>query len=226
MSENVTARLKKGNSNFEILVDLDKALSYRKTGQGSIQNILAIDKIFSDVKKGLQSPNSDINKAFGSDDIEKVASEIIKNGEIQLPAEYRKKEREAKYKQIIDFLSRNAMNSRTGNPYPPSTIQNAMEEAGISVNDRKVEDQIPQIIKKLREKLPIKIESKKLSIKIPAQFTGKIYGLIQEYKEKEEWLSDGSLSVIINIPAGMQSEFYDKLNNVTHGQAITAEVKE
>ena len=49
---------------------------------------------------------------------------------------------------------------------------------------------------------------------------------IQEYKEKEDWLSDGSLEVILNIPVGITMDFYDRLNKITHGSALTSEVKE
>ena len=71
----------------------------------------------------------------------------------------------------------------------------------------------------------IKIESKKLSIKIPAQYTGKVMGLLQKYKERDEWLNDGSYLVVVNIPSAMLEEFYAKLNDVTHGAAVTEELK-
>ena len=56
--------------------------------------------------------------------------------------------------------------------------------------------------------------------------TGKAYGLLAEYKEKEEWLSNGDLQITLNIPVGIQMEFYDKLNSITHGSAITEEINE
>ena len=36
---------------------------------------------------------------------------------------------------------------------------------------------------------------------------------------------DGSLEVVVNIPAGITLDFYDKLNSVTHGSALTEELK-
>jgi ribosome maturation protein Sdo1 len=39
-------------------------------------------------------------------------------------------------------------------------------------------------------------------------------------------LNDGSLEVIVEVPSGMIMDFYDKLNGVTHGSAITEEIKE
>ena len=56
--------------------------------------------------------------------------------------------------------------------------------------------------------------------------TGKVYGIINEFKDKEEWLGNGDLKVTVNLPVGLQSEFYDKLNSITHGSALTEEVKE
>ena len=85
---------------------------------------------------------------------------------------------------------------------------------------------MPDVIHKLKSVIPIKIETKKIAITIPAIHTGKVYGLVKDYKDKENWLSNGDLRVIINIPVGLQMEFYDKLNAITHGSALTEEIKQ
>ncbi len=222
---NVEARIKIKGKQFEILVDLDSALKFRKTGQGSVQNILAVNKIFTDIKKGMHASSADLKTAFDSDNIENAAADIIKRGEIQLPEEYRRGEREAKYKQVVDFLARNCIDPRTGNPHTPSRIETALHEVHINVDDRQIAEQIPLIIKELQKILPLRIETKKLNIKVPASFTGNAYALLKEFKEREEWLDDGSLVCVINLPAGMQSEFYDKINKATHGSVLTQEIK-
>lgn len=222
---NVEARIKIKGKQFEILVDLDSALKFRKTGQGSVQNILAVNNVFSDIKKGMHVSSADLKAAFGSDSIEAAAAHIIKDGEIQLPTEYRKAEREAKHKQVIDFLARNCIDPRTGMPHTPARIETALHESHVNVDDRPVQEQIPLIIKELQKLLPLRIETKRLSIKIPAEFTGHAYSIVKDLKEKEEWLNDGSLLCVVNLPAGMQSEFYDKINKATHGLAITQEIK-
>ena len=81
------------------------------------------------------------------------------------------------------------------------------------------------IINKLKEIIPIKIETKKIKLKVPARFTGQAYGMLQEYKESEEWLSNGDLEVVMNIPAGLIIDFYDKINSITHGAVQSSEVK-
>ena len=80
------------------------------------------------------------------------------------------------------------------------------------------------LIDKLKTVIPIKIETKKIKLVIPAQYTGAVYSILKDYKESEAWLANGSLSAIINIPAGMQIDFYEKLNHVTHGAVQSQEI--
>lgn len=222
---NVTARIKLNGKNFEVLVDVDKALQLKKGISVSIQNLLAIDKIYTDIKKGFVASDNDILQAFGSKDLNVVMDKIIKKGEILLPQEYRNKEREDKIKQVIDFLARNAIDPITKRPHTTERIKKALEESGVNIDNKPISEQISKIIEKLRPLLPLKIETKKLSLKIPAAYTGSVYGLLKDYKEKEDWQDDGSLACIINLPAGLQMEFYDKLNAITHGNTVVEELK-
>lgn len=222
---NVPAKLSIKGKRFEILVDAEKAIQLKQGKPVSISNVLATDTIFNDIKKGLKASGADLNSAFGTEDSNAIAEKIIKSGEIEIPSEFKNKEREDKVKQAIDFLARNALDPATGKPHTPSRIQSALQQAGVNFDNRPIEDQMPKILDKLRPIIPIKIETKKLQIRIPAVHTGRAYGLLQEYKEKEEWLGNGDLQVTINIPAGMQMAFYDKLNGITHGSAIVEEVK-
>ena len=174
----------------------------------------------------MRCSSQDLKEAFGTDDVKEVAEKIIKSGEIVLPSDYKKKEQETKIKQVIDFLMRNAVDPATNKPLTEKRIEEGIKMAGINIDNKPIERQIPQIISKLKEVLPLKIESKKLKITVPAIHTGKAYGLLQEYKEKEEWLENGDLLCVVVIPSGFQMEFYDKLNAITHGSAIVEEIKE
>jgi len=223
---NVEARLRVKGKEFQVLVDVDKALQLKKGSDIVIDNVLAVDDIFYDVKKGLKASSSDLEEYFNTSDIKEVAKRIIEQGEVVLPSEYKKKELEEKERQVIDFLARNAVDPSSGMPHSEKRIKEAIEQVGMKIENKPIEQQIPRIISKLKEVIPIKLETKKLKIIIPAVHTGKVYGLLQEYKEKEEWLGNGDLSCIINLPAGLQMEFYDKLNAITHGSAIVEEIKE
>jgi len=221
----VLARMRVGGKHFEILVDVDKAVEFKKTGEGDVGEVLENDVIFTDSKQGERASEKDLQDAFGTSDVNEVAGKIIKQGDIQVPAEFREKEREGKVKQVIDFLVRNAVDP-SGRPYTPERIESALKEAGVNIKDKPVETQITEILEKLAPVIPIKVETKKIIVTIPAQYTGQAYGLVQAYKESEEWLGNGDLKITLNIPAGLQMDFYDKLNSITHGSVMSEEVKE
>ncbi|MEM3074741.1 MAG: ribosome assembly factor SBDS [Candidatus Pacearchaeota archaeon] len=221
----VIARIKIKGNHFEILVDAEKAIEMKKTGRGDISNILSIEEIFTDVKKGLRTSKDVLETSFGTPDITEIAKQIILKGEIQVPAEIREKLRGEKFKQIVDFLVKNSVNPQNNRPYTPERIERAIDEVGVNISNKPIESKIKEIISALSKVLPIKVETKKLKITIPAKYTGYAYGMLNNYKESEEWKNNGDLIMILNVPAGFQMEFYDKLNSLTHGNAISEEIK-
>jgi len=221
-----TARIKHGGKPFEILVDLDKALDFKKNSSGSAREFLEVDKIFSGSRKGQAAPTSDLKEAFGTEDTNVIAEKIVKNGEVLLTQEHRSEEKDKKIKQVVDFLANNSMDPKSGNPHSAERIKNALEEAHVNIKNTPIESQIQDILSEISKIIPIKIETKKIKITIPAIQTGKAYGAVTQYKESENWLPNGDLEVIVNIPAGIIMDFYDKLNSVTHGSALTEEIKE
>jgi len=220
---NTTARIKKAGKHFEILVDLDNALKFKK---GEIPTIEAeTNRIFTDLKKGDVPSQSDLEEAFGTTDVQTIVEKIIKEGEIQVTQEHRDEEKEKKFKQVVDFLVTNATDPQTKNPHTAERIKNALEQAHINIKNVPIENQISDIVESIKEIIPIKIETKKIKITIPAIHTGKIYGVINQYKKEENWLSDGSLEAMVEVPSGIIMDFYDKLNTITHGSALTEEIK-
>jgi len=221
----IIARIKVKGKNFEILVDLNKSLELKKTGKGFMQDILIFDGIFSDFKKGLKVKENELKNSFGTTDIYKVAEKIIRNGELLLPLEYKTKEREAKIKQIVEWLSKNCINPQTSLPHPPDRIKSAIDQVGVKIEEAKsAQVQAPAVLKLIQKILPIKIETKRLAIKVTPAYTGRTYGLLREFMLKEEWIADGSLSCVIEIPSASLSDFFDKLNSLTHGTALTKEI--
>jgi len=218
-----TARIKKEGKNFEVLVDLDEALKFKK-GESSIGQAVLTQAVFHNLKSGEHASTQDMEKVFGSSDFESVAEKIIKSGEIVLPTDFKRSELDKKYKQVVDFLSKNAT-SAEGRQYTEDRILKALQEAHVNIKNKPIESQIPEILDQLSKILPIKIETKKVRVTVPAQFTGHAYGVLQEYKDKEEWLNNGDLVIDIAVPAGLLMDFYDRLNSITHGNALTEELK-
>jgi len=222
---NTLVKIKVSNKHFEIMVDLESALKLRKGEPANIQQVLLANDIFTNHKTGAKASSADLTACFGTTDVLAVATRIVQKGDIQLPQEYRDEQSENRMKKIIDWFVRNAVDARNGRPFTPQTIESSIKQAGVNITNAPIEQQISGIKEKLQVILPIKIETKKLIITLPAIYTGKAYGVFNEYKEKEDWLSNGDLKVTINLPVGLQSDFYDKLNAITHGAALSEEVK-
>lgn len=217
----VITKITKNGKNFEILVDPDKALEYRKGSSISIEDILVVSDIFTDSKKGERVSEADLQKAFGTTDRFKAAESILKNGHMQLTTDQRRKLLDEKKKQIVDIIFRQAVDPKTKVPHPVSRILNAMDEAHVHIDPFKAaNDQVEQIIEKLRTIIPISIEVIKVAIKIPMQYAGKTSSIIRTIAkiQNEEWKSDSWIAVI-EIPAGMQSVIYEKINGLTAGSA-------
>ena len=151
-----TARIKKVGKNFEIMVDMDEALAFKK-GDGG-ENFLGVDRIFSDAKKGEAASSSDLKEAFKTEDVNEIAERIVKEGEILVSQEHRSGEQEQKIKQVVDFLATNSINPQTNNPHTPERIKSAMQEAHVNVKNIPVENQIKEIVEQLSKAIPIKIE--------------------------------------------------------------------
>jgi len=220
VSDAVIARYEHSGEKFEVLVDPNLAMELKKGNQVNFNELLAIDSVFKDSAKGQEASPESINKVFHTTEIKEVARQIILHGRVQLTTEQKREMTEQRRKEVIDFIAKNAMNPQTSSPHPPQRIENALQEARITIDPMKsVSEQVPEIIKEIRKLIPISFEKLKIAIKIPAQYAGKANFVLHKYEIKqEEWLKDGSLAVVLEIPAGMKSEIFDELNHLTHGQ--------
>lgn len=220
---NVEARIKVKGKQFEISVDLDEALKV-KAGKGNVSSALNSPAIYTDLKKGFAASKAELNAAFDTEEVYAIADLIMKKGEIQKNQDFRDAEREKKVKQILDLVIRNAVDQH-GRPYTEDRLRKAINEVGFNFDNRSADQQMPELIAKLATVIPIKVETKKVRLTIPARYSAQVYGLLKDYKESEEWLSNGDLAVIMNIPSGLQIDFYDKMNSITHGAVVSQELK-
>jgi ribosome maturation protein SDO1 len=213
---------------FEILIDPKVTEKLKEGVDVEIVDYMAIDTIFKDSKKGTRASEDKIREVFGTTDIVSVAKQIILKGRIQVTTEQRRAMQENKRKQIISIIARNSINPRTGTPHPPQRIEIAMNEAKIHVDPFKpVETQVKEVLEKLRPILPIRFEKIKIAVKLSGEDYGKCYGDIKSFGTilKEEWLPNGFWIGLVELPAGVQTDFFNKLNEKTKGNLETRTIK-
>ena len=224
LDDSVIARLEYFGERFEILVDPDLASDFKRGKDIPLEDILAVEEIFKDARKGDKASEEAMMKAFESTDTLEAAAKIIKKGQVQLTSQQRKDMQEEKRKKIIAKITREAINPQTKLPHPARRIEKAMEEARVHIDPFKsVDEQVNVVLKAIRVKIPIRFEKVDIVIKIPGDYTGKVYSVISEFgkTKKEEWQKDGSWIAVVEVPGGLQESFDRKLSELTGGQVET-----
>ncbi|RLE77205.1 MAG: ribosome assembly factor SBDS [Thermoprotei archaeon] len=222
------ARLKVRDKKFEVIVDPDKAWLFKKGEQVDIHELLLGEFVYYDARRGLKASETELKQFFKTDDVYEIAKYIIKRGELQLTAEQRREMIEAKKRQIVEFISRNCIDPRTGLPHPPKRIELAIENAKVSIDPFKpVEVQVNEVIKALARILPLKIAKALVAVKIPPQYVGKAYGVLSKIGKiiRSNYLSDGSWSVELEVPAGLQGTLVEEVAKMTKGKGEVRIIK-
>ena len=207
---------------FEILVKPDPALEYKMGKKKDISSVLVSDDIYTDSSKGTKPSTEKLLKAFKTEDLAEIAQMILQKGDLNLTTDQRRKMVEEKKRQLVEFISKTYVDPRTHLPHPPLRIEQAMKDARVSVEPQKnVDEQVKDIVEKLRSIIPLKSENVSLEITIPAQFASQSYAVLKSVGslKNEEWQNNGSLKAILEIPAAARPNVIDRLGSITKGSA-------
>ena len=227
MTDKVTVvRYTYSGDKFELLVKPDPAFDYKIGKITEISKVLVSDEIYTDSNKGTRVPNEKLEQVFKTIDPTKIAEIIMKKGELNLTTEQRRKMIAEKRKQLVTFIAKTYVDPRSHLPHPPLRIEQAMDDGRVSIDPfRNIDEQVKDIVEKLRPIIALKSENIVLEISIPAQFVAQSYTVLKSTGtlKKEDWQSNGSLKAILEIPAGARPNVIDRLGSITKGTA-TVEV--
>jgi ribosome maturation protein SDO1 len=231
LEEAVTARLESHGERFEVLVDPDAALAIkREEFDGDLEDVIAAEDVFEDASRGDRPAESALEEVFGTTEPLEIIPEVIRRGEIQITAEQRREMQEQKHKQLVNRITRNAVNPQMDNaPHPPERIESALEETDFRIDPMEpVETQVDDALDALRPVIPIRFDEVTIAVQVPADYAGSAQSQIRQFGEleREEWQNDGSWVGVLTFPAGMQNEFYDLVNEITSGEAETQIIKD
>jgi len=221
-------RYQTGSEKFEIMVDPDKGLAYKRGEPGEVRNVLLVDTIFTDANKGEKASAEKLEKAFGTSDPLEVAEILFEKGIFQLNTQQRREMMEQKWRQIIHIISRTYVDPKTKLPHPPVRIENALEDVRVQIDPLKdADEQVKDVVDALRHILPMSSDNVQIAIKVPAEYTGKSYGIAKDFGEikRDEWQSDGSWIAVVELPAAMQVEMLEALGKSTQGNIQSKIVK-
>ncbi|MHA1686469.1 MAG: ribosome assembly factor SBDS [Candidatus Heimdallarchaeaceae archaeon] len=216
-------RLQTHGRRFELLVDPQKAWLYLQGEDIDPDDIFESYTVYENISRGQKSTNDDLIAVFGEDMADReIALKILKEGVLQLTTEQRNEILKEKREEIVDFIHVHCINPRENTPIPKDRIEKAILDLGVNISYRDpVKEQALRIIDQLKPIMPIRLETVKLAIKIPPSYTGPLYGYLHSAGNllQEEWLSDGSLAVLVQLPAGLQADFLEQVTTRTKGKA-------
>ncbi len=221
MDKVIVAKYTKGGTRFEVVIDPEKATLYRQ-GKASLSEALRFPTVFTNANKGDKAGSTALKKAFGTDNEENCAAEIIRKGDIPQSKTQREERLHQVRQRIIDLVHNSGVDPRTHAPHPRTRIELALDEAKVRLDpDKTADSQLQEVLSALRPLIPIKSEMHDMVVEVPASEVGNALRVIKGSAKvlREKWGGDGSLSCTLQIPGGLSVDFQDSLMRVTHGKA-------
>ncbi|KAF5356027.1 hypothetical protein D9756_003969 [Leucocoprinus leucothites] len=182
-------RLKKGGKRFEVACYKNKVQEWRNGVETNLDDVLQISNVFTNVSKGEVAKHNDLQKAFGSSDIDKVVAEILKKGEVQVNEKEREHDLTSLRKEIATLVAEKCVDPATQTLYPVGVIEKAMAEAGFSVKQGKTaKSQVSECIRLLQSdsKLPIQRARMRVRVSVPAADSERLREGIAKFGDKVE----------------------------------------
>jgi len=122
-------KLKKGGIIFEIATYPNMVLSWRSGVIKDVSEVLQIERVYKDVEKGEFAKTKDLIKAFGTDDQEEIALEIMRKGELQLSEKERSSQQDSILKEICSVVVEKCINPETKRPVTLGAVRPALRPA-------------------------------------------------------------------------------------------------
>jgi ribosome maturation protein SDO1 len=215
LDDAVLARLEKGGSRYEILVDPELVETWKADPKSvELADLLAIDEVWSDAKAGDRPTSDALERVFGSTDLSTCVDKILRDGSIQLTTAQRRQMVDERMKQIVNEIAMTATDPKTKLPHPPTRIENALQEARFKADPfLSVERQVKDAVNILKPIIPLQFITIKLAFKVPGKDYGGVSNLLRDSMQKDQWLSDGSWACVIEVPGGMKNEIISRVAN-------------
>ena len=220
------SRLTLHGEKFEIIVAPDPALNFKLTGKGDVRKILLVDEVYSDSKKGLRVPSEKLRKFFGTTDVYVIAEKILKEGDLQLTGEQRRRMIESKRQQIVAMLSKLLLEPSSGNPIPSLRIEQSLSQTSVSIDPFKPpEEQVKNVVKALRQVLQFKVNEVVLTLTCAQTLSNDVYGFVNAVGEVDQTRvqRDKSVKITVRVPSVIMSYFLENLGK-KYGDQVKVDI--
>ncbi|KAJ3272579.1 hypothetical protein HDV01_005422 [Terramyces sp. JEL0728] len=162
-------KLKKGGKRFEIACYKNKVLEYRNKLEKDLDNVLQIEQVYLNVSKGQVASKDELNKCFGTTNLNEIITLILEKGELQVGEKERNQQLENLQKDVANTIAEKTVNPTTKRPYTATMIEKVLQDIHFNINPNKnVKQSALDGIRMIQESnvIPIAREAKKIKDKI------------------------------------------------------------
>jgi len=196
-------------------------MSWRNKTEKDIDEVLQTHSVFTNVSKGQLAKSQDLMSAFNTENTTEVCIKILAKGVLQVSEKERSKHLESMYRDIATIVSDMCVNPDTKRPYTVTVIERAMkEDIHYSVHpNRNAKQQALQVIKQLKEKIPINRAEMRLRFFLTGKDSKKVKDKLQpmiKSIEKEEFSS--GLELVCLVDPGCYRQIDDLISKETRGK--------
>lgn len=199
-------------------------LIYYCCSEKDIDEVLQTHTIFANVSKGQVAKKGDLIAAFGTENQTEICKEILKKGELQVSDKERNSQLDQVFKDISTIVASKCINPEFKRPYPVAMIQQAMKDVHYSVKlNQNSKQQALQVIKLLKESIPIERAQMKLHIKFSGKYARKVkdkLSKIKSVKVEKESSEDDQVDLWFLLDPGDFKEIDEMLKSETKGSAL------
>lgn len=144
-------RYTKNGVKLEIACYKNKVISYRSGVETCLDEVLQVERVFTNVSRGLYASEKEIQTVFGKGTSEKEALKyILDHGELQIAQQERTVEKDKMFIDIAVIISQKCVNKVTQRPFPVQVIEQALRSLGATVKpDQPVKKQALALIYQL-----------------------------------------------------------------------------
>lgn len=160
-------RYMKNGVKLEIACYKNKVISYRSGVEDRLDEVLQVNRIFTNVSRGLMASKKDIGTVFSEDwTSEQCIKYILEHGELQVAHQERTAETDELFKDIAVVISQKCVHKDNGRPFPSPVIEQSLRSIGATVKqDQPVKKQALSLIQHLIESQIIPIARAKMKVR-------------------------------------------------------------
>jgi len=218
MSNNQLVRYKKGKFSFEVVTKPGTVRLFL-LGKLGWEKVLSVDAIFTNFKKANLAKSSDLKAVFGTDDVNKCAEIMVREGDSQVSAKERREDIETHRKQVITYMHRSFID-QAGLPYPIARLEGVLEESKIQIDPSiSIHKIVDEIVKRMLGKLVFKKNSLDYTLKVSKKYAKECGNIVYRFSpnmHKEIRTSDGITWKICLSPPDI-NDFTSEMNKLTEG---------